>query len=115
MSREAGAQRVARTVEAWAGPYAARTRYGEVHLDRLEHHQDGRGNQWVEVWAGGDTASGDPHFRIFNPPTLVQDPLGTTELEGVRYREDPMAALAEAVARHGGALKSRRGRRRTRG
>ena len=55
----------------------------------------------------GDPAGGDPHFRIYNPPTLVPDPAGDVDRDGVRYRVDPVAAVAHAVALNGGARQDR--------
>lgn len=48
-------------------------------------------------------------FRIFNPPTLVQDPRGDVEVRGKQYREDPLAAVARVIL---DAQESRKGRRR---
>lgn len=59
------------------------------------------GEQWVEATVS-DPACGDPTFRVFNPPALVADPDGDVERGGVRYRSDPLAALAEVVAANGG-------------
>ncbi len=89
--------------------YARRTRRGEVNIARVELI-DTPEAVGVEVWLAGATESGDPHFRIFSPPTLVADPEGDVVLEGRgRYREDPLAAIAEVVAVHGGrAVKGRR-------
>lgn len=121
--RELAAGRAERTVAAWGGgspqgdpdPYVRRTRHGEVQLDTLTSHQDAEGNRWVEVMAGGgEVEGGDPHFRIFNPPLLVEDPAGPVERNGKRYREDPLAALAEVIGMNGGATRPKR-RRRTRG
>lgn len=58
----------------------------------------------------GDPAGGDPDFRIYNPPTLVPDPNGEVDRDGVRYRVDPVAAVAYAIALNGGARRDR-GRR----
>lgn len=121
--RERAAGRARAVVSAWTQrtfvelkeePYVRRTRRGEVTLTGLTGRTDGEGNAWVEVYAQGDVEAGDPHFRIVNPPTLVEDPQGPVELDGRRYREDPLAALAEVIGRHGGAVKPKR-RRRTRG
>lgn len=121
--RELAAERATRTVAAWGrraapdnpDPYVRRTRHGEVRLDTLTGHQDAEGNRWVEVMAGGgEVEGGDPHFRIFNPPTLVEDPAGPVHHNGRRYREDPLAALAEVIGMNGGATRAKR-HRRTRG
>jgi hypothetical protein len=64
-----------------------------VHFTEVKAIEDG-----VELFVdGGD---GDPHFRIFNPPTLVADPTGDIELNGQRFREDPLAALGQVVANY---------------
>jgi hypothetical protein len=57
----------------------------------------------VEVFVVGDTERGDPHYRVVNPPRYATDPTGPIEINGRRFREDPLAALAEAVGRFGGA------------
>lgn len=63
---------------------------------------EGEGVEWVEVTVA-DPQCGDPAFRVFNPPALVPDPTGEIERDGVRYRHDPLAALARIVAQAGGA------------
>lgn len=45
----------------------------------------------------------DPDVVIVNPPVYVPDPSGDTEVNGVMYRYDPLAAVAEAVGMHGGS------------
>lgn len=82
--------------------YAARTPEGEVRICRVTSHQEGDAH-WVEVHLHGETTGGDPHFRIFNPPILAADPLGPVEINGQRFREDPLAAVAQVVASLGGA------------
>lgn len=62
----------------------------------LGHVQEIEGG--VEVWLG--EKNGEPAYRIFNPPTLARDPLGDIEVRGQMYREDPLAAVAEAIAGH---------------
>lgn len=109
--RVRGAERAARTaLEEAGGPVAVRTPQGNVHLARVEAGKDGD-VEWVEVWTAGDTEAGDPHFRIFNPPTLVPDPAGDVLLPSGTYREDPLAALAYVVAQYGGAEPQRKRRR----
>ena len=56
----------------------------------------------VEVTVA-DPECGDPTFRVINPPALVPDPAGDVERNGIRYRRDPLAALACVVAANGGA------------
>lgn len=83
--------------------YAYRCRNGaEVHLARITYHEDGDA-AWVEAWAAGAAVGTDPHFRIYNPPTLVPDPAGPVTRDGRRFRNDPLAAVAEVVASLGGA------------
>lgn len=78
---------------------------------------------YIDVRVGEGTESGETHFRIFNPPTLVRDPHGdivrTYQRPGpgagfdtVRYRHDPVAAIAEAIAGNGGRATTGRRRRR---
>lgn len=64
----------------------------------------------VEIRLSG-AAGGDPHFVIVNPPTLIPDPLGDVIVNGMRFREDPLRALAQAIADNGGAAPIRKGRR----
>lgn len=47
-----------------------------------------------------ETTSGDPHYRIFSPPLLAEDPAGPVAVDGRRYRLDPVTAVAEVIARH---------------
>ncbi|HEY3689651.1 MAG TPA: hypothetical protein VGL46_05035 [Pseudonocardiaceae bacterium] len=67
---------------------------------------------YVDIYADGATVGGDPHFRIINPPMLVEDPAGDIVVTSKRrdgrmvtrtFREDPLAAIAEAIAGQGGA------------
>lgn len=115
---ERGAQRAARTIAAWSkrggkrgGVYATRTRAGEVHLEDVAQREDSAGQVYVDVTLAGTTEGGDPHFVIYNPPLLATDPTGPIEINGRRFREDPLAALAEVVALNGGARTEKRKRR----
>jgi hypothetical protein len=90
--------------------YLARTAQGVVHMQSLEFGKDGE-VEWVDVSLAGETQAGDPHFRIYNPPALVRDPLGDIEVNGQMFRRDPLAALAEVVAQYGGAQAQRKGNR----
>lgn len=102
LARVEALQAAADTVLVDGATYAAVTPHGEVHIcDVTSSESDGIG--WVDVTVAGETVGGDPHFRIFNPPTLVPDPEGPVEVRGRRYREDPMAALACVIASQGGA------------
>ena len=85
------------------------TRYGPVHISGIEEGTDENGVSWVEVFTPGP---GETHYRIFNPPTLAEDPNGPIAIGTKRFREDPLAAVAEAIGRHGGALNTKKGRRR---
>lgn len=64
----------------------------------------------VEVWLEGETIGGEPHFRIVNPPLLVEDANGDVLLGQGRFRLDPVAALAYVIGSLGGGIK-RKGRR----
>ncbi len=81
----------------------------EVHIDALATFEDGARSR-VEVRLAG-AVGGDPNFVVVNPPTLVPDPLGDIPINGVMYREDPLRALAQAIADNGGAAPIRKGRR----
>lgn len=91
-------------------PTAVPTSRGAVHIARIDTHEEA-GRSWIDVHLDGDTEGGDPHFRIVNPPTLVRDPYGEIEVRGERYRDDPLAAVAEVIASLGGARSERRRRR----
>ena len=93
-----------------AGPFTVHTPAGAVRIGRVRVvTQDGV--DVVEVHAEGPEG-GDPHFRVINPPRFVPDPDGDVEINGQRFREDPLAALAHVIAQHGGRHKDpRRGTR----
>jgi hypothetical protein len=110
--RERGSQRAARTAQAWderwPGRETVRTSHGEVVLERVQYRTDpDSGVAYVDVTVAGP-AGGDPHFRVVNPPLLVQDPEGEHVAHGVRWREDPLAALAEVIGSNGGAQAQKR-------
>jgi hypothetical protein len=90
-------------------PVVVPTSAGTVEIESLSAVGES-----VEVTVTGSTG-GDPLFRIFNPPTLVPDPTGDREVNGIRFRYDPLAAVAQVIAQHGGAQSKekeiRRGRR----
>jgi len=86
----------------------SRTRAGTVHIASVDFGKEGE-VEWVDLTLAGQTEGGDPSMRIYNPPTLVSDPLGDIEVRGKRYRRDPLAALAELAAHHGGAQAPRKG------
>lgn len=87
------------------GAGAHPTPYGEVRIASAVVTDD-----TVEVWLEGDTTGGEPHFRIVNPPLLVEDAAGDVLLAHGRFRHDPVAALAYVIGSLGGAVK-RKGRR----
>lgn len=89
-------------------PLAVSSRHGHVQFSSLVQKVDQNGFSYVEIYLRGQTESGDPHFRIWNPPLLVEDPQGPIEVGGKHYREDPLQALAEVIARNGGRRKDRR-------
>lgn len=86
-----------------AGAYA--TPDGEVRIRSAKVSGD-----TVEVWLEGESAGGDPHFRIVNPPLLVPDPLGDIPTANGPHRRDPVTAIAYVIASLGGATKPK-GRR----
>lgn len=91
-----------------ARPYPVPTRSGQAqHIERMEYGQR-EGVTYVNVWLAGDST--EPSYRLINPPLLVRDPAGPVTHGGHRYREDPMAAVAQVVARH----RDRTAKRRTR-
>lgn len=53
------------------------------------------GHPVVDVYVTGATAGGDPHYRIFNPPTLAATP-------GGGLIDDPVLAIACVIAANGG-------------
>jgi hypothetical protein len=88
-------------------PLVVSTRYGSVSIADMRI-VDGPGNSpsWVDVTCQGEVVGGDQHFRIFNPPTLVEDPNGEIiGSDGTRYRQDPILAVVESVATNGGKIK----------
>lgn len=94
-----------RTAHGPKSVYGARTRAGNVRILSI-NAQLIDGVTCLEVVVDGPTQGGDPHFRIINPPTLMEDPSGTVTRDGKRrLRVDPLAALAEVIGQHGGALK----------
>lgn len=115
-SRELAAERAGATALAWRehpeDALTVRTTRGEVTIQRLRYRTDpDSGVAYLDVTVDGP-AGGDPHYRIVNPPRLVEDPEGDVEFRGRRWREDPLAALAETIARHGGATVRRERRMR---
>lgn len=97
---KAKAKKTVDTVKAKHGDdqFATATRWGEVQIQSVEQVTDENGVDVVEVFLKGQTMSGDPHYRIINPPMMVRDPDGS-------MHEDPILALAETLARFGGARK----------
>lgn len=77
---------------------------GDVDLVSVEYKTDPEtGIGYVEVMVDSPTSQ-DPSYRIVNPPTYVEDPMGEVVLgDGKRYRDDPVAALAHTIAMNGGA------------
>lgn len=92
---------------AGGGAGAYPTPYGEVRISRVEFSGD-----TVDVFLEGATEGGDPHFRIVNPPLLIEDPNGDRLTADGPHRFDPIAALAYVIGSLGGAVKQkgRRGR-----
>lgn len=98
--------------ETWAthpgrnpqGVAAFNSRTGTARIGAVEFGEDAHAS-WVEVWTG--PRQGPPQFRVINPPVLVSDPGGDVAIPEQRpdgrvttrrYREDPVAAVAEAIA-----------------
>lgn len=88
------------------------TRQGVVTIGAMRHRPAEKATELdsVEVWLGSGSA-GPPAWRLINPPTLVPDPAGniiiaerTTPSHTIhrRYREDPLAAVAEFLASNQG-------------
>ena len=105
--RQAGNARARRVRQAAEtvlsqGHISRRTPRGEVVINSVELLTVD-GMDYIEVYAAPGTASGETHFRIFNPPTGVRRPDGSIE-------EDPIGALAEVLALHGGARQAKRRR-----
>lgn len=110
---EASPKEKARLVaEAWEnnnarnmdGEYVCAIGSYEVRLSEIVYGDDGD-NAWVDVWVGAYV--GAPTFRICNPPILVKDPRGDVEVSDidprgrevkVKFRNDPVRAIAEMVA-----------------
>lgn len=76
-----------------------------VRIQRVELSPESADTAWVDVYLEGQTEDGEAHFRVINPPTLVEDRGGEIIVNGVRHREDPLLALAEVLAGHGGAAR----------
>lgn len=100
----AAAVREHRRLHGKDAPYARMTKAGEVQIREVRTLVDADGMTVVEVFVAGPTEGGDPHFRIVNPPGLVEDPGGPEVRGRRRFRVDPLAALAEIVGQHGGAF-----------
>jgi hypothetical protein len=90
---------------AHGGAGAHLTPYGEVRIRSAVVV----GNV-AEVHLEDGTEGGDPHFRIVNPPLLVEDANGDVRNAAGTFRRDPVAALAYVIGSLGGAVK-RKGRR----
>lgn len=110
-----GAERAQRTAEAWAEhivgqeepTYIGQSARGPVVLESVQVVTE-QGITWLDARTRGETETQDPHFRIVNPPLLVEDPTGPIVINGRTFREDPLAALAQAIGEHGGAMQARR-------
>lgn len=88
------------------------TRQGNVTIGAIRRRpaENAKELDSVEVWLGG-SASGSPAWRIINPPTLVSDSTGDVLITHespngrnlvLRYREDPLGAIAEFIASNQG-------------
>lgn len=76
-------------------PMVIKNRLGQVQIHKAEL-KEVQGSTCIDIWTGSRTEA-PPDYRIFNPPTLAQDPEGDIEVGGKMYREDPMAAIAEVI------------------
>src|SRR5215211_6603584 len=97
-------------VDAMTFPLSMETRFGPVSFGSITTQTDAQGQDYVEVYLNGQNENDDPHFRVWNPPLLVPDPEGDIGIEEANgtvtlYREDPVMALAEALALRGGRMK----------
>lgn len=86
-------------------PVRVDTSSGVVCLVAVEQGGDTTA-RWVDVTVD-DPSSGDPLFRVINPPTLVPDPDGDVTIGDERYRHDPVRALATVIGTAGGARPGR--------
>lgn len=105
-------ENASRVVEEWEahegkamdGSY--RTTIGgiDVIVRDIKLGEDDEGRTWIDVWTGN---SKKPAFRIMNPPTLVRDARGNVQVKEVdengtertvKYRTDPVDAVAEVIA-----------------
>lgn len=76
-------------------PLNVEVRGGSITIYKVQFGQF-ETSSFVDVWTSPDVDE-EPHYRFFNPPTLAQDSQGTIEIEGRKYREDPLAAVAEVI------------------
>lgn len=76
--------------------------YGGVahHVEWVRPEQVDGAQAAVRIRPMGGSPDGQADVVVVNPPLLVRDPQGLIVLDGVAYREDPMAALAEVLTRH---------------
>jgi hypothetical protein len=88
-------------------PTIVDTSHGQVRIGAAVSRVVG-GTGCVEIWMEGQPPTDAPAFRIFNPPLLVADPKGDILCGGRTYRQDPVAAVAELIARHTPARRPRR-------
>lgn len=109
---EAARARVRAVRQAYNGPETVGTAAGDVAIEALTAVDDGPRSR-VEVRVS-HAEGGDPEFVIVNPPTLVPDPAGDVIVRGMRFREDPLAAVAHVIAMNGGAEQKQRDTRRGR-
>lgn len=75
----------------------------EVTIARIEFGEDGE-ESWVDIWS--DPKERRPSIRVMNPPLLVPDNQGDIRVTDKqpdgrvivrRYREDPLAAIVDAI------------------
>lgn len=98
---------VAQFEEIEESPAVVSTKLGDVQFYSIVEQNQGS-TYYLDIQLGSETQGGDPHFRVINPPVLVEDPEGTDHTEEipgrgpVTYRRDPLGAVAHVIAEAGG-------------
>lgn len=100
-----GAQRAAQAAAgavAWdqlvTEPVTGRASNGaEISLAAVQSRLEGE-LVCLDIWLGEHVPGQPPHVILANPPTLVEDPAGDVEMGGKTWREDPLAAVVEALS-----------------
>jgi hypothetical protein len=96
--RAAAVLQAAERVREGAGLVPAALPSGEVrYFASVALEPDWPGGTAVRVRPLGAPSTGEADVVVVNPPCLVPDPSGDIDVNGVKHREDPLAALAMAV------------------